>query len=72
MSSVDQGIARSVELGAIVAVTGDHGMKDKCNDDGTPNVIWVEEELDRKFGEGSSRVICPITDRRFSYPSDLH
>ena len=62
MSAVDQCIGRLVELGAIVAITGDHGMSDKCNDDNLPNALFVEEVLDRKFGEGSSRVICPITD----------
>lgn len=62
MSGVDQCIGRLIELGATVAVTGDHGMSDKCNDDSTPNALFVEEELDRKFGDGSSRVICPITD----------
>jgi phosphonoacetate hydrolase len=62
MSAVDQIIGRLVELGATVTVTGDHGMSEKCSDDGKPNVLFVEEELDRKFGEGSSRVICPITD----------
>ncbi len=30
--------------------------------DGTPNVVFVEEELARRFGEGAVRVICPITD----------
>ncbi|EXJ75416.1 uncharacterized protein A1O5_02112 [Cladophialophora psammophila CBS 110553] len=62
MSTVDECIGRLVQLGASVVVTGDHGMSDKCKDDGTPNVLFVEEELDRKFGGGSSRVICPITD----------
>ncbi|KIY00004.1 uncharacterized protein Z520_04641 [Fonsecaea multimorphosa CBS 102226] len=62
MASVDDCVGRLVELGATVVVTGDHGMSDKCKDDGTPNVLFVEEELDRKFGERSSRVICPITD----------
>ena len=62
MAEIDKCIGRLVELGATVAVTGDHGMSDKCNDDDTPNVLFVEEELDRKFGPGSSRIICPITD----------
>ncbi|OQV03416.1 hypothetical protein CLAIMM_08464 [Cladophialophora immunda] len=62
MATIDDCVGRLVQLGATVVVTGDHGMSDKCKDDGTPNVLFVEEELDRKFGEGSSRVICPITD----------
>jgi phosphonoacetate hydrolase len=62
MAGVDRRIGRLVELGAIVAVTGDHGMSDKCNEDGTPNVLFLETEVARQFGEGFARVICPITD----------
>ncbi|HSY56553.1 MAG TPA: phosphonoacetate hydrolase, partial [Bradyrhizobium sp.] len=40
----------------------DHGMNDKTNADGTPRVIFLEEELNARFGPGSVRVICPITD----------
>ncbi|EXJ77964.1 hypothetical protein A1O3_09123 [Capronia epimyces CBS 606.96] len=62
MSAIDSCIGQLVDLGATVAVTGDHGMNDKSKDDGTPNVLFLEEELDRKFGRGFARVICPITD----------
>lgn len=62
MSAVDDCIGELVDLGATVVITGDHGMSDKSNDDGTPNVLFVEEELDQKFGSGFARVICPITD----------
>ena len=27
-----------------------------------PNVIWLQDILDAKFGKGDTRVICPITD----------
>lgn len=50
-------------LGAIVALTADHGMNDKSNADGAPNVIWLQDVLDARFGRGTSIVICPITDR---------
>jgi len=49
-------------LGAIVALTADHGMNDKANAAGKPNVIWLQDILDAKFGKGDTRVICPITD----------
>lgn len=62
MAAADACIGRLVELGATVAITGDHGMSDKCHADGTPNVLFVEEVLEDKFGKGFSRVICPITD----------
>jgi len=50
-------------LGAVVALTADHGMNDKSNADGSPNVIWLQDVLDERFGRGTSTVICPITDR---------
>jgi phosphonoacetate hydrolase len=51
------------ELGAIVALTADHGMNDKSRPDGSPNVIWLQDILDARFGKDTSTVICPITDR---------
>lgn len=50
------------DLDAIIAVTGDHGMSDKSNPDGTPNVIFVEDELSNRMGKNCARVICPILD----------
>ena len=49
-------------LGATVALTADHGMNEKTNDDGTPRVVWLQDILDRELGAGASTVICPITD----------
>ena len=48
--------------GAIVGVVADHGMNDKSRADGEPNVVFLQEELNRRFGDGAVRVICPITD----------
>jgi len=59
---LDDAFGRLEELGAIVALIADHGMNDKANADGTPNVIWLQDVLDEHFGEGSTVVICPITD----------
>ena len=59
---MDARFARMVELGATVALTADHGMGDKANDAGDPNVIWLQDVLDDALGTGSTRVICPITD----------
>lgn len=60
--AVDQRIGRIAELGAVVGLIADHGMNDKVNGDGTPRVVFLEEELNRRFGSQSVRVICPITD----------
>jgi phosphonoacetate hydrolase len=60
--AVDERIGGLMALGATVGVVADHGMNDKSRPDGTPNVIFLEEELGRRFGDGAVRVICPITD----------
>jgi phosphonoacetate hydrolase len=61
--AMDEKFGRLHDLGAVVALTADHGMNDKSNADGTPRVIWLQDVLDARFGQGSSTVICPITDR---------
>ena len=61
-AEMDARFGRFEELGATVALTADHGMNDKSNEDGTPCVVWLEDILDREFGRGASTVICPITD----------
>jgi phosphonoacetate hydrolase len=60
--AVDKTVAALIELGATVAITADHGMNDKSRADGTPNVVYLEDELNSRFGAGSVRVICPIAD----------
>ncbi|MGH8633340.1 MAG: phosphonoacetate hydrolase [Burkholderiales bacterium] len=59
---LDDCFGRLADLGAIVALTADHGMNDKSNAAGEPNVIWLQDILDAKFGRGDTKVICPITD----------
>lgn len=61
-AGLDAAFGRLEALGAVVAITADHGMSDKSRPDSTPNVIFLQDELDREFGEGSTRVILPITD----------
>jgi phosphonoacetate hydrolase len=59
---IDDVFGRLAALGATVALTADHGMNDKSMADGTPNVIYLQDILDAAFGEGDTKVICPITD----------
>jgi phosphonoacetate hydrolase len=59
---LDGFFGRLDEMGAILALTADHGMSDKSLPDGRPNVIFLQDSLDEAFGRGSTRVICPITD----------
>ena len=60
--AVDERIAQLMAAGAVVGVVADHGMNDKSRPDGSANVVFLEEELNRRFGDGAVRVICPITD----------
>jgi phosphonoacetate hydrolase len=61
-AALDRRLGRLAELGCTVAMTADHGMNDKALPDGTPHLIYLEELLNRRFGAGAVRVICPITD----------
>ena len=60
--AMDKEIGELIELGAIVGATADHGMNAKVKADGSPNVLFVEDLLEAKFGANEFRVICPITD----------
>jgi len=60
--AIDDRVRRFVELGAVVGLVADHGMNDKARPNGEPNVIFLEDELNRRLGAGAVRVICPITD----------
>jgi phosphonoacetate hydrolase len=60
--AVDERIAGLVAAGAVVGVVADHGMNDKSKPGGEPNVVFLQEELNKCFGDGAVRVICPITD----------
>lgn len=60
--AIDERVRRFVELDAIVGLVADHGMNDKASANGEPNVIFLEDELNGRFGAGAVRVICPITD----------
>ena len=60
-AAIDLELGRLLGLGAVVGITADHGMNAKQKPDGSPNVIYLESELTKKFGNGF-RVILPITD----------
>ena len=54
--------ARLDALGATIALTADHGMNAKHDAAGEPNIIYLQDELDRLLAPGEARVILPITD----------
>lgn len=62
LSALDARVGRLVQLGAVVGITGDHGMSSKCGDDGKADILFLEDALAEKWGARSARVICPITD----------
>ena len=55
LGALDQG-------GATVVIVADHGMKDKHLANGEPDVVYLQDVLDARFGEGKTKVILPITD----------
>ena len=55
-ASLDLLCGRFADAGATVALTADHGMNAK------PQVIFLQDVLDANYGQGTTRVICPITD----------
>ena len=59
---IDGYLAQLDALGAVIALTADHGMNDKFTADGKPNVIYLQDVLDEWVGKATARVILPITD----------
>jgi phosphonoacetate hydrolase len=55
LGELDQG-------GATIVIVADHGMKDKHLSNGEPDVLYLQDVLDAKFGAGKTKVILPITD----------
>jgi phosphonoacetate hydrolase len=68
---LDERLGKLAALGAVVAVTADHGMSDMARPDGSPAAIFLQDRLDREFGRGSTRVICPITDAFVAHHGSL-
>jgi phosphonoacetate hydrolase len=59
---MDRYLAKMDAMGAVIALTADHGMNAKTRADGTPNVIYLQDAIDGWIGKEKSRVILPITD----------
>jgi phosphonoacetate hydrolase len=59
---MDRYLAKMDAIGAVIALTADHGMNAKTKADGTPNVIYLQDAIDGWIGTGKARVILPITD----------
>ena len=59
---MDKYLARMDALGAVIALTADHGMSPKTDAAGRPRVLYLQQVLDEELGEAVARVILPITD----------
>jgi phosphonoacetate hydrolase len=59
---IDGYLARLDALGCVIALTADHGMNAKTRLDASPDVIYLQDRLDRWIGTGRARTILPITD----------
>jgi phosphonoacetate hydrolase len=59
---MDGYLGRLAEMGATVVITADHGMNAKTDAFGRPNIVFLQDALDRAYGAGTTRVILPITD----------
>jgi len=59
---MDGYLGRLDALGATVVLTADHGMNAKTDAFGRPNIVFLQDILDRALGAGTTRVILPITD----------
>jgi phosphonoacetate hydrolase len=59
---MDRYLAELDRLGAVVALTADHGMNAKTRADGKPDVTYLQDVLDAWIGPERARVILPITD----------
>lgn len=62
LRAIDGRLRAIAALGATVALTADHGMKDKADRVGKPNVIYLQDHLNAIFGDDAVRIICPIAD----------
>jgi len=59
---MDGHLAKLDAMGAVIALTADHGMNAKHDSTGKPDVIYLQDLMDQWLGAGKARVILPITD----------
>ena len=59
---IDRYLQKLDHLGALIGITADHGMNAKTDALGNPNIIFLQDILDRASGIAAARVLLPITD----------
>ena len=61
-SMFDRYVGYLDDMGVMLVITADHGMKSKSQEDGSPNAFFLQDHLDVIFSKGTTKVILPITD----------
>lgn len=69
-AALDAQIGRLIDVGAVLAITADHGMNAKHHADGSPKVLYLDPVLERVAGPGC-RTILPITDPYVAHHGSL-
>ncbi len=59
---MDRHLQKLDQLGAVIGITADHGMNAKTDALGNPNIVFLQDILDRETGMAPARVLLPITD----------
>ncbi len=59
---MDGYLAEMDRLGAVIALTADHGMSPKTDAAGSPRIVFLQEVLDATEQGAGGKVILPITD----------
>ena len=59
---MDRYLGQLDAMDATIVVTADHGMNAKTDAFGRPNIVYLQDALDRAYGAATTRVILPITD----------
>ena len=60
LAALDHAVGAYLDAGFDVALVADHGMNDKTNRDGSPNVRYLADELEGEVRD--AHVVLPITD----------
>ena len=59
-ATFDARLGEYLEAGFLVGITADHGMNAKHDEDGSPRVVYLEDEI--AAAGGQARAVLPITD----------
>ncbi len=59
---MDGYLAKLDGMGCAIVLTADHGMNAKFDEEGRPDVLYLQDLFDEWQGKDAARVILPITD----------